>query len=161
MTHTLPRVAHEHHARILASVDQFPRIADTLLVDGGAAALPELVAAHEFLKGTLLPHMEAAEHTVYPELERMLQNRHSMTPLRREHEEIRDLVSRLGTLVAQIGEPPVALPRALAIRRILFHCYALLKIHLTEEEAYLHIVDHGVPADVGDVLAAAMGHPIG
>ena len=38
-----------------------------------------------FLTGTLVPHVDAAERTLYPELERMLQNRHSMAPMRREH----------------------------------------------------------------------------
>jgi iron-sulfur cluster repair protein YtfE (RIC family) len=161
MTHTLPQVAHEHHARILASVNQFPAMADALLEHGGVAVQPELATTRDFLNGTLLPHMAASERSVYPELERMLQNRHSMAPLRREHEEIRALVSRFSTLVADLHGTPIGLASALAIRRVLFHLYTLLKIHLAEEEAYLHIVDHGVPEDVGELLAAAMEHPIG
>lgn len=161
MTPTLPGVAHEHHARILASVNQFPAMADALLEDGGVAAQPELSAARDFLNGTLLPHMAAAERSIYPELERMLQNRHSMTPLRREHEEIRGMISRFGSLVGELHGTSVALPRALAIRRIMFQLYAMLKIHLAEEEAYLHIVEHGVTEDAGEILAAAMEHPIG
>jgi hypothetical protein len=157
---TLPQVTHDHHARILATVDKLPALADALLVDGGVAVQPDLVTVRDFLTGTLLPHMAAAERSVYPELERMLQNRHSMAPLRREHEEIRGLVSRLSTLVGELHGVPVGLARALAIRRVLFHLYTLLKIHLAEEEAYLHIVEHGVPGDVGEVIAAAMDHPI-
>ena len=42
----------------------------------------------------------------------------------------------------------------------LFQLYALLKMHLAEEDAYLRIIDHGVPGDVGELLAAAMEHPV-
>ena len=41
---------------------------------------------------------------------------------------------------------------------MLFQLYALLKIHLAEEEAYLRLVDNGVTDDVAELLAAAMGH---
>ena len=54
----------------------------------------------------------------------------------------------------------ISLGRSLALRRILFQLYALLKVHLAEEEAYLRIVDRSVPDEAGDVLAAAMAHPI-
>jgi hypothetical protein len=41
-----------------------------------------------------------------------------------------------------------------------FQLYALLKIHLAEEDAYLRIVERGVAANVADVLAAAIDHPL-
>ena len=91
----------------------------------------------------------------------MFQNRHSMTPMRREHAELRRLVAEYGTVVDAAGVGPVTLARSLAIRRVMFQLYALLKIHLAEEEAYLRIVDHGVTSDIADLLAAAMAHPIG
>ena len=83
MTQTLPQVGHQHHAHILEMTNRFPEIADALLVDHGRGATAELQRVREFLQGTLVPHLEAAEATIYPELERMLQNRHSMTPMRR------------------------------------------------------------------------------
>jgi hypothetical protein len=55
----------------------------------------------------------------------------------------------------------VTLGRTLAVRRVLFQVYALLKVHIAEEEAYLRIVDHAVESDVADILAAAMEHPVG
>ena len=42
---------------------------------------------------------------------------------------------------------------------MVFQLYALLKIHLAEEEAYMRIVEKGVTADVAEMLAAAMDHP--
>jgi hypothetical protein len=38
--------------------------------------------------------------------------------------------------------------------------YALRKVHLVEEELYLHIVQSGVSEETATVLAAAMEHPV-
>jgi hemerythrin-like domain-containing protein len=158
-TQTLPQVAHEHHERILHQVNQIPELADRLLGAAVVEVRPALAELSEFLTGTLVPHVDAAERTLYPELERMLQNRHSMAPMRREHAEIRRLVADLATLVGQVGEGPVAIGRALALRRVMFQLFALVRIHLAEEDAYLRIVDHDLTSDAADVLAAAMDHP--
>ena len=160
MTQSFPQVAHEHHARLLQHVDAMPAIADALMTGTSETAHRSLAETGTFLTGTLLPHVASSEQTIYPELERMFQNRHSMAPLRREHAEVRRLVAEYVALVGTAGSGPVTLGRSLAIRRVMFQLYALLKIHLAEEEAYLRIVEHGLTSDVADVLAAAMEHPI-
>jgi hemerythrin-like domain-containing protein len=159
MTETLPRVAHEHHERLLQHVDQMPEIGEVILT-GDAVAVRR--AAHEtsqFLEGTLVPHVDAAERTLYPELERMLQNRHSMAPMRREHAALRLLVGDFARLAQQLDPGSIPVGKRLALRRMLFQLYALLKIHLAEEEAYLKVVDNGVSTDVADLMAAALDHP--
>ena len=102
--------------------------------------------------------MEAAEQTLYPELERLLQNRHSMTPMRREHGEIRKLVADLGRLQkgSTVGRLPTG--EAVALRRVIFRLYALLKVHLAEEQLYLGIIEQGVSPEGAEALAAAMEH---
>lgn len=159
MIQTLPRVAHEHHEVLIRHVDQMPEVGDALLDAEGPEVRRRATEMSTFLTTTLIPHVDAAERALYPELERMLQNRHSMAPMKREHVEIRRLVADFGRLAGQIDGPRVAIGTRLAIRRILFQLYALLKIHLAEEEAYLHIVEHGVSEDVAEVLAAGLAHP--
>lgn len=159
MTQTLPQVAHEHHERLLHHVNQIPEIADMLLAEPADEVLAGISDISAFLTSTLLPHIDAAERTLYPELERLLQNRHSMGPMRREHGEIRALVAELERLVGELETEHVSLGRTLALRRVMFKLHALVKIHLAEEEAYLRIVEHGVTAEIGDVLAAALDHP--
>lgn len=160
MSTTLPHVAHEHHERLLNHVDQMPAFGDLLIkgLAGELKAQADETAA--FLTGTLLPHMDAAERSLYPELERMLQNRHSMTPMKREHTEVRRLVRSFAALARDMDPRTISVSKRLAMRRVLFPLYALLKIHLAEEEAYLHIVEKGVSDDVADVLAAGLDHPI-
>ena len=160
MTQSLPQVAHEHHERILAHVDQMPAMADALLTSAAASATSEVVATFDFLNGTLLPHVDAAERSLYPELERLFQNRHSMRPMRSEHDEIRRLVGEYGRLSAEVREGRISLGRTLALRRVIFQLYALLKVHLAEEEAYLRIIDRGTGAEMGEVIAAALQHPV-
>lgn len=158
-TSTLGHAAHQHHERLLARVDRIPQVADGLLVAGHDEARVTIAATREFLAGTLIPHMEAAERALYPQLERMFQNRHSMAPMRREHDRIRDLVAEYGRLVDK-DAGAVSLGRTLALRRVLFQLYALLKVHLAEEEAYLRIMDRGVSEDIVEAVTAALEHPV-
>jgi len=159
MTETLPRVAHEHHERLLQRVDQMPDIGEVILTGDAVAVRRAAQETSEFLTGTLVPHVDAAERSLYPELERMLQNRHSMAPMRREHTDMRRLVGDFARLTQKLDAGAIAIGKRLSLRRVLFQLYALLKIHLAEEEAYLKIVDHGVSADVADLIAAALDHP--
>src|SRR3972149_3021924 len=94
LVHSAP-IAQEHHERLLRHVDQLPRVAELMEhgpVDEFRSALG---ATCDFMTDLLVPHMEATERAMYPELERMLQNRHSMTPMRREHAEIRSGIAEL------------------------------------------------------------------
>ena len=159
MTDTLPRVAHEHHERLLRDVDRMPEMGELLLTGDALAVKGAARATSAFLTDTLLPHVEAAEQSLYPELERMLQNRHSMAPMRREHAQLRLLVGDFVRLANEFNVEAIAPGKRLAIRRVLFQLYALLKIHLAEEEAYVRVVEHGVSDDVADLLAAALDHP--
>ena len=159
MTHVLPQVAHEHHERLLSHVNQMPDIADALLDADGESVRGTVQALSAFLTGTLLPHVEAAETTLYPVLERLFQNRHSMSPMRREHAEVRRLVGEFAHMAETFDPRRHTIGRTLAIRRVMFQLYSLLKVHIAEEELYLRIVDQGVATDIGDLLAAAMEHP--
>lgn len=160
MISTLPAIAREHHERLMRHVDLLPALGDQIGLADVAVLRPEIEQMLSFLAGTLIPHMDAAERSLYPELERMLQNRHSMAPMRREHEEIRHLVDQLTHLRQDLATERLATGETIALRRVIFRLYALLKVHLAEEELYLGIVEHGVSPDAADTLAAAMTHAI-
>ena len=158
MTPSLPRVAHEHHERLMRHVDEMPAVGKMMLTAPMEELRPRLDELDGWLTGLLIPHLEAAEATLYPELERMLQNRHSMTPMRREHAEIRRLVSEYSRLVKTLGEQRPHIGKTVALRRVLFQLYALLEIHLVEEEVFVPIVNHGVTDEAAEVMAAALKH---
>lgn len=158
MIPTLPVVSQEHHERLMRHVDQMPAIGDLIGSVPLAELRPKVDETAAFLTGLLMPHMEAAEGTLYPELERMLQNRHSMSPMRREHGEIRQLVADLGRIQQDMDGGRLSTGRAVALRRTIFRLYALLKVHLAEEQLYVGVIEHGVSAEAAEALAAAMEH---
>lgn len=160
MTTSLPTVAHEHHARLLSHVDQMPGLGELLLTGTASDVKTRVGETSDFLTNTLLPHVESAERVLYPELERLLQNRHSMAPMKREHIEVRRLVGAFARQGAGMDARAIGIGVRLSTRRVLFQLYSLLKIHLAEEEAYLHIVEKGVGDEAADVLAGALDHPM-
>lgn len=155
---TLTRVTHEHHDRLMSHLDTMPAIGDLI----GAAPLPELSARidelNAFLEDLLIPHMDSAEAALYPELERKFQNRHSMLPMRREHEEIRKLVAGLGDARRRLDEGHLSTGESVALRRIIFRLYALMKVHLAEEELYLQALEQGESEEQIGKLVTAMDH---
>jgi hypothetical protein len=161
MSQTLPQVASERHERIMFHVDQLPGIADRLLTAAPAVVRESTKEVGEFLVDHLLPYLAATEETLYPELERMFQNRHSMKPMRREHDEIRRLAAEVLSMSETLDRDQVTLGATLALRRVLFGLYALLKVHLAEEQAYERIIERGVTTDIADILAGALEHPVG
>jgi hemerythrin-like domain-containing protein len=158
MIQTLPAVAHAHHERLMRHVDRLPAMGDLIGSAPVAELRPHVDEAATFLAGLLIPHMEAAEATLYPELERMLQNRHSMTPMRREHGEVRQLVDGILRIQKDLDQGHLSTGDAVTLRRIVFRLYALMKIHLAEEQLYVGIIDHGVSAEAAEALAGAMEH---
>jgi len=158
MIQTLPGVAHDHHQRIMRHVDRLPAMGDLIGSAPAAELRPQVDDAATFLTGVLIPHMEAAERTLYPELERLLQNRHSMIPMRREHAAIRQLVADFVRIQGGLDQGHLSTGDAVALRRVVFRLYALMKIHLAEEELYVGTLDHGVSAEAAEALAAAMEH---
>ena len=137
----LPQTGHEHHERIREHIDRLPELADMLeerpVPDDFA---PAFVAECDFMTGTLLPHIEVVEQNVYPELERLQQNRHSMAHLRREHEEMVEIVGQMRSYKERVQAGDLKPTMALEMRRMCIRFYALVKTHIGEEEEYLRVL---------------------
>ena len=138
-----------------------PELGDMLLTAPEEELRPRLEALDEFLNGTLIPHMDAAEPVVFPELERLMQNRHSMTPLRREHARIRQLAAEYSRLYPQVKDARHSLGKAMATRRVVFSLYALMKVHLAEENLYIDIIERGAEARAEELVVEVAERPIG
>lgn len=160
MTTTLPTIVHEHHAHLLTHIDRMPAIGDAIGVAPGTELTASIDALATFLEGSLLLHLEAAERAIYPELERLLQNQHSMTPMRREHDEVRRRIEELASLREQLDPVRPSTRTQIGLRRAVFGLYALLKVHLAEEELYVSLVGHGVADDAVAAVSAALDHPM-
>jgi iron-sulfur cluster repair protein YtfE (RIC family) len=156
---------HEHHARLATMLDGLPALAEMLDERPRPPRFEERFrTVRQSVTGTLLPHIERVEETIYPQLDRLMQNHHSMTQMRGEHDDIRALVERLGTFGDAIEADALGPAGAIGLRRVLYRLYALLKVHLAEEEEYLRVLEHtlseGEQADLVRGLEHAVAEPL-
>jgi hypothetical protein len=153
--HALPIAGRLHHAELSEIIDALLPLAAELDAPQPGLSI-RLVDAYDRIADQVVPHMEQAEATLYPQLERLMQNRHSMTPMRREHAEARLLIDELGACAGR----DLTLANRLRLRRILYRLHAMLKVHLGDEEAYLGVLDHNLSPAEQDELVRAMEHSI-
>ncbi len=110
------------------------------------------------MTGTLWPHVEVVEQRVYPELERLQQNRHSMAHLRREHEELGRLIDSMGRYMERVEAGRLNSSDAMALRRLIIQFYALVKTHVGEEEEYLRVLQSNLSEDEQSLVEYALEH---
>ncbi len=155
---SLPATQHEHHAVIMPHVDALPTLAEMVAEGSTAAYRDRFEAEYQFIVGQLLPHVEKIEEAIYPELERLMQNRHSMAPMRHEHEQVHRLVGSLGRYRTDVAKGRLGSAEATGLRRALFRLYAIIKVHLAEEEHYLTVLERNLSPEERSALAHAMDH---
>ena len=158
--HSLPKTSHEHHDRIEPHVDRLPELAEMI----GRVPAEEFAASFEtecgFIVGQLVPHMEAIETTLYGRLEELMGARHSMTPMRREHDQMRGLFDSLCTYRKEAAGGTLDKDDEIGLRRVLYRLYSILKVHLAEEELYLGVLDQNLTDDEKDALARGIDHAV-
>lgn len=155
----LPETEHEYHERIREHIDRLPGLADMLeqrpVPDDFAPAFADEC---DFMTGTLLPHVKAVEESVYPELERLQQNRHSMAHLRREHEEMAEIVAQMSTYKDRVEAGGLKPTMALEMRRLCIRFYALAKTHIGEEAEYLRVLESNLSDNEQAVIEERLKH---
>ena len=155
----LPETGHEHHERIREHIDRLPELADMLeqrpVPEGFAAAF---ATECDFMTGTLLPHIKVVEENVYPELERLQQNRHSMAHLRREHEEMAEIIEQMREYKEIVEAGNLKPTKALEMRRLCIRFYALVKTHIGEEEEYLRVLQGNLSEDEQAAVEQGLEH---
>jgi iron-sulfur cluster repair protein YtfE (RIC family) len=137
------------HAHLAPHVD---RLAET----GDLRA--DTDAAYRFLTDHLIPHAQAEDEVLYPEVDRLVgaegETRATDT-MRRDHLEVARLTEELGELRERLhaGEPV----EELELRRVLFGLYAVVRLHFAkEEEVYLPLLDRELTADEAQALFERM-----
>jgi hypothetical protein len=157
----LSATSHEHHERIMPHVDALPVLADLIDQLPPAEYAARLETECQFIFGSLMPHIDAIEQTLYDRLEGLMEGRHSMQPMRDEHAELRRLFGTLSRYRASALAGDLDQASAMGLRRVLYRLYTLLKVHLAEEELYLRVVDRSVSSEEKEVLARGIDHASG
>jgi hemerythrin-like domain-containing protein len=87
-----------------------------------------------------------------------MQNRHSMAPMRREHDELRRLIESIGAYVERVEAGQLKVADAMSLRRLLIQLYALVKTHIAEEAEYLRVLEGNLSAEEQDAIVAGLTH---
>lgn len=155
---SLPETSQHHHELLIPHVDALPGLAEVVDTVRPEAFATRFETEVRFLVEQMLPHIDAVETGLYPELERLMQNRHSMLPMRHEHRELRRLIGSLRTYLPDVAAGPLDAARAIGLRRTLYRLHAILKVHLAEEEHYLAVLEHNLSPEERDALARSLDH---
>jgi hemerythrin-like domain-containing protein len=157
---SLPDTSHEHHEKIEPHVDRLPELAELI----GRVTPEEFEVRFQeecsFISGRLVPHMEAIETTLYGRLEELMGRRHSMAPMRREHEQLRTLFASLCRYSELVAEGNLGPADQIGLRRVLYRLFSILKVHLAEEELYLGVLDRNLSDEEKDSLARGIDHAV-
>jgi hypothetical protein len=148
----------EHHERMMPYVDALPELAEMLGRSDPAAFSERLEHECQFILGEMLPHIVTIEETLYPQLDQLMDKRHSMQPMREEHARLRALVEALCRYRLALAGGQLDEADAISLRRILYRLYALVKVHLAEEELYLGVIDRDLSDEERDHLARRVDH---
>jgi hypothetical protein len=124
---SLQDTSHQHHEQIEPHLDRLPELAQMI-----GRATPDafsIAFQHEcrFIVGQLVPHMEAIETTLYGRLEQVMDGRHSMAPMRLEHEQLRGLFASLCQYRDRVADGHMSEGDEIGLRRVLYRLYAMLK----------------------------------
>ena len=155
---TLRTTSEDHHARLLPHVDRLLVLAEMVGTVDCSAVHALFEDEYTFIVGTLVPHMEAIEGALYGRLEELMDGRHSMAPMRQEHEAMGHLVEELGRYREHVDGCRWSAVEGLALRRALYRLHAILKVHLAEEELYLRVLDENLSEDEKAELARGIDH---
>jgi iron-sulfur cluster repair protein YtfE (RIC family) len=158
---SLTETANVHRDRLIRHVDRLNALAEIADAGTSYALRAGLEDELRFLEEQLVPHMQAIETTLYERLERLMDGRHSMAPMRQEHEELRRLIETLGgyrTLVASGDLGPV---EAMGLRRVLYRTHSILRVHLAEEALYLRVLERNLSSEEKESLARGIDRAAG
>ena len=155
---SLAETSHEHHDRLIRHVERLHALAEMVDVDTTFALRAGLDEESRFIEEQLLPHMQAIETTLYAQLERLMGGRHSMDPMRQEHEELRRLIGALARYRALVDADHLDPAEAMGLRRVLYRLHSILRVHLAEEELYLRVLEENLSIEEQDRLARAIDH---
>ncbi len=141
------RVRHEH-AQLRPLLASLRRLGDGIGELPPAELKSELRELHRQLRESLLPHEAAEGASFYPIVAKALGGHDPTGVMVREHTEIASYVRDIGRLA---NDPAVLTPADMAdLRRALYGLYAVLRLHMAQEdEEYLTLFD-------GDALDQTM-----
>ncbi len=130
------------HRQLLPRIRALRQLADGLDKLPPARARAELHSAGAFLADELLPHERNEDASLYPAVARLLGGDDPTAAMSRAHLEIAHLVGSYERLLADLPPEGPGADDLPELRRLLYGLYALLQLHVAqEEESYLPLLE--------------------
>jgi hypothetical protein len=128
----------DEHSKLMPHIDALRVIADEAPEAPAESLRARLRVEHAFLVHEFLPHMDAEQETLHEAIEQVLRATRPRMRMTDAHTETRALIDEIGALGDAAGASGIAW--LLEARRALYQLYALLKVHLAEEELFTPIL---------------------
>ena len=126
------RSLRREHDAVLATVERIRSVADALSTqDSDLRPARRLLVV---LESELLPHERDEEALLVPLVARALAGTDATAALSRTHAEIEQQVSRLRRLLASLRDDGVTHEDVVALRRLLYGLYGVVRLHNALEE---------------------------
>jgi iron-sulfur cluster repair protein YtfE (RIC family) len=145
------------HRELLPEIERLRATADDLATVPSQSTIGQLDALLGFLRNQLIPHARAEEKVLYPEIGRCLGSPRATATMSADHEDVMRLVTELSELRDGVHGGRSDRAHAIALRRVLYGMYAILKLHFAkEEDLYLPLLDGTLSSDEAAALFRRM-----
>lgn len=145
----------KEHAKLMPHVDELRVIADYGAEIPPGSLRQRLHREHGFLVQEFVPHMEIEQRALYPAMEPILARLGAGGPPPHVHDDVRRLIDLIGEL-GRGPDPGLGDEWVLEARRALYQLYALLKVHLAEEELYAPLIERELSEPRATEVAALL-----
>jgi iron-sulfur cluster repair protein YtfE (RIC family) len=138
----------DEHKELYPQVEALRLAGDAVYESLTSSAHAKIEEAYHFLTQQLIPHAQAEEKALYPVVQKVMGAPQATATMSRDHVEVRRLTEELGTLRVHRSQLTITSIQAMALRRVLYGLYALVKVHFAkEEEIYLPLLDVKLTAE--------------
>lgn len=132
----------DEHRELYPYVEILRQAADAVNESLTTMAHDRIEQAYDFLTHQLIPHAQAEDKALYPMIQKIMGSDQATATMSRDHVEVGRLTEELGTLRVHRSQLSITSIQAMALRRILYGLYSLVKLHFAkEEEIYLPLLD--------------------
>jgi iron-sulfur cluster repair protein YtfE (RIC family) len=147
----------DEHKALYPQVETLRLAGDVVNESLTSLAHDKIEQAYNFLTRQLIPHAQAEDKALYPMVEKAMGAPQATATMSRDHVEVERLTQELGTLRVHKTQLSVTFEQVMALRRVLYGLYTLIKLHFAkEEEIYLPLLDAKLTAEEAKAMFAAM-----
>jgi iron-sulfur cluster repair protein YtfE (RIC family) len=154
---SLTQPLRDEHKALYTQVENLKLAGDAINESLTSFAHDKIEQSYDFLTRQLLPHAQAEEKALYPMVQKVMGAARATATMSLDHVEVERLTQELGTLRVHKTQLSITFNQAMALRRVLYGLYALVKVHFAkEEEIYLPLLDTGLSAEEAQTMFEAM-----